>query len=249
MQSNLSILLIDDDKAFIDAIALQLRNERRHKTIVAYDPVEGPRRLESTTAGIDVVLVDYEMPEMNGLEFLKWMRVNSPETPVIMLTAYGPESIAEQAMKLGAYDYLRKDRLDLNALTHAIDATHERHLYRIDQELEEERLREMGLDRQATDKVRDILNTITPPLHSAIANINYELEVKFDALMQELPSTARDKVRLLLGEVLEQIHVLETSVRGLLTLYRILYARHKEQNEIDEIRKEVEESLKVGPRS
>ncbi|HTP13621.1 MAG TPA: response regulator, partial [Bacteroidota bacterium] len=175
MQSNLSILLIDDDKAFIDAIAFQLRGERKHKTTVVYSGAEGAHVLESTTSGIDVVLVDYEMPEMNGLDFLKWMKSNRRETPVIMLTAYESGSVAEQAMKLGAYDYIRKDKLELSILTHAIDATHERHLYHIDQQFEEERLREMGLDSQATDKARDVLSTVSPPLNTAIASINYEL--------------------------------------------------------------------------
>ena len=249
MQSNLSILLIDDDKAFIDAIAFQLRGERKHKTTVVYSGAEGAHVLESTTSGIDVVLVDYEMPEMNGLDFLKWMKSNRRETPVIMLTAYESGSVAEQAMKLGAYDYIRKDKLELSILTHAIDATHERHLYHIDQQFEEERLREMGLDSQATDKARDVLSTVSPPLNTAIASINYELEVKSEDVLRDLDSTARAKVKSMFENIAKEIRVLETSVRGLLTLYRILYAHHTEQAEIDEIKKELEKSLKSGPRT
>ena len=246
MQSNLRILLIDDDKAFIDTIAFQLREERKHKTIVVYSAVDAAHTLETTTSGVDVVLVDYEMPEMNGLDFLKWMKTGHRETPVIMLTAYDSGTVAEQAMKLGAYDYLRKDKLDMNILTHAIDATHERHLYRIDQQFEEERLREMGLDKQATDKARDVLSTITPPLNSAIANINFELEVNLEGVLGELPPGSREKVNAIVENILKEVRVLETSVRGLLTLYRILYAHHKEQGEIDEIRKELEKDLKSG---
>jgi CheY-like chemotaxis protein len=247
MKSNLRILLIDDDKAFIDAIAFQLREECKHKTIVVYSAVDAAETLESTTSGVDVILVDYEMPEMNGLEFLQWMKTGRRETPVIMLTAYDSGTVAEQAMKLGAYDYIRKDKLDLNILTHAIDATHERHLYHIDQQFEAERLREMGLDSQATDRARDVLSTITPPLNTALANINYELEVKSEDVLRELTPTTREKVKLIVESILKEVRVLETSVRGLLTLYRILYAHHTEQREIDEIKKELEKSLKSGP--
>ncbi len=247
MQSDLSILLIDDDKAFIDAIAFQLKGERRHKTTVVYSAVDGAKVLESTTSGIDVVLVDYEMPEMNGLEFLKWMRSGRRETPVIMLTAYDSGAVAEQAMKLGAYDYLRKDKLDLTILNHAIDATHERHLYHIEQQFETERLREMGLDSQATDKARDVLSTVSPPLNTAIANINFELEVKSEDVLQDLSPATRGKLKTMVDNILKEVRVLETSVRGLLTLYRILYAHHTEQAEIDEIKKELEKSLKSGP--
>jgi CheY-like chemotaxis protein len=212
-----------------------------------YSAVDGAQTLESTTSGVDVILVDYEMPEMNGLEFLKWMRTGRRETPVIMLTAYDSGAVAEQAMKLGAYDYLRKDKLDLNILTHAIDATHERHLYRIEQQFEEQRLREMGLDSKATDKARDVLSTVSPPLNTAIANINFELEVKSEDVLRELAPTTREKVKSMVENVLKEVRVLETSVRGLLTLYRILYAHHAEQDEIDEIKKELEKNLKSGP--
>ncbi len=249
MQSNLSILLIDDDKAFIDAIAFQLRGDRKHKTTVVYSAAEGVRVLESTTSGIDVILVDYEMPEMNGLDFLKWMKASRRETPVIMLTAYESGAVAEQAMKLGAYDYIRKDKLDLSILTHTIDATHERHLYHIDQQFEAERLREMGLDSQATDKARDVLSTVSPPLNSAIASINFELEVKSEEVLRDLDPAMRGKVKSVFESIGKEIRVLETSVRGLLTLYRILYAHHTEQTEIDEIKKELERSLKSGPRT
>ncbi len=247
MQSDLRILLIDDDKTFVDAIAFQLREERRHKTTVVYSATDGIQVMEKTASGIDVVLVDYEMPEMNGLDFLKWMKAGRRETPVIMLTAYDSGAVAEQAMKLGAYDYLRKDKLDLSILTHAIDATHERHLYRIEQQFEEERLREMGLDSKATDKARDVLSTVSPPLNTAIANINFELEVKAEDVLRDLSPEVRGKVKSMFANIQGEIRVLETSVRGLLTLYRILYAHHTEQAEIDEIRKELEKSLKSGP--
>ncbi len=249
MQSNLRILLIDDDKAFIDVIALRLREECHHQTTVVYSAVEALQKLETMSAGVDVILVDYEMPEMNGIEFLRWMRANNKKTPVIVLTALSSERLASEAMKLGAYDYLRKEVFDLKSLTHAIDATYERRLFHVAQEFEEERLREMGLDRQATDKVRDVLNTITPPLHTALANINFELEVKSWAILAELPPGSREKIETLLVDVGKEVRVLENSVRGLLTLYRILYAHHKERDEIDEIRKDMEVNLKSKPGS
>lgn len=244
MQPSLRILLIDDDEDFVSRVCTVLGAQFHYETVVVPDAKEAIRKLETLSTGLDMILVDYEMAGMNGLEFLDWMRKKNNQIPVIMLTAGGSDTVAVAAMKLGAYDYIRKEQLELNHLEHVINATHERHLFRINQEFEEERLREMGLNRQATDKARDVLNTITPPLNTALANINYEIEVKSEKSLKELSPSARETVKNLLDEVMKEVRVLEMSVRGLLTLYRILYAHHKEGDEIDEIRKDVEKSLK-----
>lgn len=242
--SNLRILLIDDDKDFVTAVARQLQQEFNYETIVVENAGKATRALESSSKGVDAVLVDYEMPEMDGLEFLRWMKKMNNQTPVVMLTAVGSEMVAVEAMKLGAYDYVRKEHLDIQHLGHILEATSERHQFRISQEFDEEHLRELSLNKQATDKARDVLNTITPPLNTALANIDFEIEVKGEELLKELDTASQSKVRRLFEEVLKEIKVLEMSVRGMLTLYRILYAHHKEQGEIEEIRRNVEETLK-----
>jgi CheY-like chemotaxis protein len=248
-QTNLRILLIDDNAEFAAAVSAQLKAEFNFDALVVRNAREATGQLQTMNVGIDVIVVDYEMPGMNGIEFLRWMKKNNNQTPVVMLTAAGSDLVAVEAMKLGAYDYVRKEQLDLTHLGHVLEATSERHQFRVTQEFDEEHLREMGLNRQATDKARDVLNTITPPLNTALANIDYEIEVKGEEVLQELDPSSREKVKSLFEEVLKEIRVLEMSVRGLLTLYRILYAHHKEEDEIDEIRKDVEETLKQKHRS
>jgi DNA-binding NtrC family response regulator len=56
----------------------------------------------------NVAVVDYKLPEMNGIEFLKKLKQNQPECEVIIMTAYGTIQTAVEAMKLGAYDYITK---------------------------------------------------------------------------------------------------------------------------------------------
>jgi DNA-binding NtrC family response regulator len=56
----------------------------------------------------DLMLLDIEMPEVNGLDFLRELKAKGEAPVVIMITAYGSEKIAVQAMKAGAYDYLPK---------------------------------------------------------------------------------------------------------------------------------------------
>lgn len=56
----------------------------------------------------DAVLLDYNLPGMNGLEFLAHARGSDPQIKVVMATGHGSEMVAVQAMKTGAYDYLVK---------------------------------------------------------------------------------------------------------------------------------------------
>jgi DNA-binding NtrC family response regulator len=56
----------------------------------------------------EVALIDYKMPEMNGIELLKRIKNKDPECAVIIMTAFGTIQTAVEAMKLGAYDYITK---------------------------------------------------------------------------------------------------------------------------------------------
>lgn len=57
---------------------------------------------------MDVVVSDWRMPVMDGLELLAWVRQEQPETPFILLTGYGNEEVERMARELGVYEYLNK---------------------------------------------------------------------------------------------------------------------------------------------
>ncbi len=241
---SLNILLVDDDSFFADVVGEQLKDECKHQVTIARSAREAQELLEKKASFFDVILTDYYMPEMTGLDLLQWMQGQQIETPVVMLTAAGSDVVAVEAMKLGAYDYVRKEQLDLQHLGIVINATHERHQFRVTKAIEEERLREIGLNTLATDKVRDVLNAITPMLHTALANIDGDIETVGEALCKQLPSSQQEKLRELLQHIQDETGTLETSIRGLLELYRMLYAHHAEAQEIDRLKKEILDKAK-----
>jgi Response regulator containing CheY-like receiver, AAA-type ATPase, and DNA-binding domains len=242
-QQTLDILLVDDDEFFADIVAGQLRDELKHRVTIARGGRQAKELLENSSSHFDIILTDYYMPGMNGLDLLQWMYDNHIETPVVMLTAVGSDIVAVDAMKLGAYDYVRKEQLDLQHLGVVINATNERHRFRVAQSFEEERAREIKLNTLATDKVRDVLNAITPTLNSALANINGDIETQGEELCKQLPSPQREQLRELLKQIQHEAVTLETSVRGLLGLYRMLYAHHAEARELDRLKREIEERV------
>ncbi len=246
-QEALDILLVDDDEFFADIVAGQLEEELNHHVTIARGGSQAKELLEKNGTHFDIVLTDYYMPDMNGVDLLQWMHDSHIEIPVVMLTAVGSDLVAVDAMKLGAYDYVRKEQLDLQHLGVVINATKERHRFRVAQALEEERAMEMKLNKLATDKVRDVLNAITPNLNTALANINVEIETSGEELCTEVPSPHREKLRCFLRRIQHDAVTLETSIKGLLGLYRMLYAHHAEVRELDRIKKEIEEKVVSEP--
>ncbi len=240
-QNSLNILLVDDDEFFSTIVASQLEDEYLHKVKVVDSGKGAIEALQKGNIHFDIILTDYNMPEMNGIELLKWIKSQNIETPVVMLTAAGSDVVAVEAMKLGAYDYVRKEQLDIQHLGVVINGTFERYQFRIAKALEEERTREIALNKLATDKVRDVLNAITPALNSALANINSDIETKGEEIYKSLPLQQREELRSLLKNIQRETVSLETSIRGLLGLYRILYAHHAEVQEIERLKQEIEQ--------
>ncbi|MCT0204818.1 PAS domain-containing protein [Synechococcus sp. CS-602] len=70
----------------------------------------------------DAVLLDYRLPDQDGLEFLAALQKELP-LPIVMMTAVGSEEIAVKAIKSGAQDYLVKEQITPENLKHTLDAT------------------------------------------------------------------------------------------------------------------------------
>jgi two-component system NtrC family response regulator len=108
------ILIVDDDAPQRKVLAGYLRKQK-HTVFEAGSAPEALARLR--TDDIDIVLTDLKMPGESGHELLVKTRSLSPETAVVLMTAFGTIEGAVDAMRMGAYDYLTKpielDELDL----------------------------------------------------------------------------------------------------------------------------------------
>lgn len=101
------ILAVDDDTDFVELVALSLeREQRRFEAITATSGEEGLLQLSSTT--IDCIVSDYDMPGMNGLDFLEKVRSKYDALPFILFTGRGSEAIASDAITAGVTEYLNK---------------------------------------------------------------------------------------------------------------------------------------------
>jgi len=108
------ILVVDDERAI--GIAIQrLLGARGHEVDAVLSGEDALRRLAEP--GYHLVITDLSLQGVSGMDVLRWVRERAPETAVIMITAFGSEKIAVEAMKLGAADYIPKpfdnDELEL----------------------------------------------------------------------------------------------------------------------------------------
>jgi DNA-binding NtrC family response regulator len=105
MGDSARILVVDDDQSLCEVLRISLKREG-HDVVVHSDPVQGLSAFEKNE--FDLVIQDVKMPKMDGLDLLKKIKTHSPETPVVVITAFSTWDRAVEAMRLGAYDYIRK---------------------------------------------------------------------------------------------------------------------------------------------
>ena len=117
MSEILKILVVDDDKEFSRNVRdiLKLKD---HEVATAYDGFKALELVKEN--GFDLVLMDVRMPGMDGVEAFKKIKETSPDTPVIMVTAYAVEDLIREALQEGAFGCLRKP-LDFDKLFELIE--------------------------------------------------------------------------------------------------------------------------------
>jgi len=99
-------MLIAEDKEAMRRSLVRLFSEKGHEVIEAGSGAEALERFNETE--VDLVITDLQMGEVGGLQVLCEVKKRSPQTPVLMVTAFGTVESAVEAMRQGAFDYLLK---------------------------------------------------------------------------------------------------------------------------------------------
>ena len=112
---DIKILLVDDEKQFVDTLAERLAM-RGFTARVAYD---GPQALKAVEEPTDVIMLDLRMPGMDGFEVLRNVKKSNPQVQVIILTGHGGDAEEQTAYRMGAYNFLKKP-MDIDELLGSI---------------------------------------------------------------------------------------------------------------------------------
>lgn len=104
-KSQITLLIVDDDKSNLSSLEKIFQREGM-KVFLSENSIGALEILRNHH--IDVMLTDLVMPDMDGIELLKISKQLSPDTEVVVMTAYGNIEYAVAAMKEGAYDFVEK---------------------------------------------------------------------------------------------------------------------------------------------
>src|ERR1700744_6699662 len=107
-----TLLIVDDEKTTREGLRAAL--EERYDVYIADDAKAGMNLLE--TEHFDVMLTDFRLPNEDGMKLIARAKSLSRPPICILMTAYGSEELAVEAMKRGADDYIAKGRLQIEEL-------------------------------------------------------------------------------------------------------------------------------------
>ncbi len=116
MQPKKSILIVDDDIAHRTMLRILL--DWDYEIFEADDGSTAIEKLVDNS--FDLVIMDIRMPKVSGLEALDTIKTLKPAIPVVMMTAYWSDQVADEARKKGAFDYLSKP-FDFDRLRQTIE--------------------------------------------------------------------------------------------------------------------------------
>ena len=114
---NKNKVLIVDDEPNVCQFLSDFLNFKGFDTQVVHSGIEALKNLDQDT--YDIILLDLIMPDMNGLETLEKMNQKNIETPVIIVTGLKDKKVADDAMNLGAVDFISKP-IDLDRLEQSL---------------------------------------------------------------------------------------------------------------------------------
>src|SRR3989475_144130 len=101
------VLIVDDDAALLQALPETLRLRMSGVTVDTADSAAAALD-QITTQDYDAIVTDIKMPGMDGLALLTEIQTRRPDTPILMITGHGEHTLAIQALRGGAYDFIQK---------------------------------------------------------------------------------------------------------------------------------------------
>jgi DNA-binding response OmpR family regulator len=208
-KSTINVLLIDDDTEYYKVVHYHLRRFGKVSFNLLWkrNGEEGLQEIQ-TNPSVDVVLMDYVLSGMDGIEVVKTLGERKVTVPVIFLTTQRNTDVAVEALRLGVHDYLVKDDVTDRKLPQAILTV----LERIDSiRRAEEAEQQKVLEQKRAEAIRELIVTINHEINNPLAAI----KISTDILSRQNLS---EHERLLLQDLLQKIEILEKEVSSLKNL-------------------------------
>lgn len=210
------ILIVDDDKIFGEMLHRYISTNLGYRVAYCESGEEAQTLLQRET--FHIVFLDYKMPGISGIDVLQWMNKNKIDVPALMVTNLDAENVAIEAINLGAYDYIRKDQLDLIHLPILLQSIIERHQYRksLPDNLPEGR----NLHRQLEQiqQLEQAIESLSSVIANSMSVLSLGLEECQQDLLMHVPNEDRSRFATALKDLKEEYNVVCSSVNSIVGL-------------------------------
>lgn len=174
------VLVVDDDPTALKGLSRILKGEGYSVETVD----SGKEALQKAEEdNFDIVLSDIRMPEIDGMELLKKLRKISPETAVVMITAYGSIQNAVDAMRDGAKDYITKPVNPEDLITTMRRVANELKFLKSEEKTLKEAMKEHAIGTEEYDL---LIKAVANPVRRAVMGFLKERPLSFTSLTEEL---------------------------------------------------------------
>src|SRR5882672_7518243 len=201
------VLIVDDDPALLQALPEALRMRMAGLTVDTAD--SGAVALGQITArDYDAIVTDIKIPGMDGLELLAEIRTHRPDTPTLMITGYGEHDLVVQALRAGAYDFIRKpidrdyfvtslrramDKRELSRRVKGQQLAVERHLNELEA-IVEERTRKLRETNKVTESPLRFLMGANGSMEKIVEQIKQVADSPLTVLVEGETGTGKELV-------------------------------------------------------
>lgn len=171
----INLLFVDDDTGYI-AVAQQMLSKYQAKKFNVVWKQDGKSATEelSKNTSIDMVLIEYYLPEINGLDVTRSIREKKIEVPIIFLTSSRDFRLAIEAMKYGVEDYIVKDDAGDSVLPRTIVNILER-VY-LKQKIAQQQKADL-IAKKRTDAIRELVVTVCHEFNNPLAAMKISTDI------------------------------------------------------------------------
>jgi signal transduction histidine kinase len=191
-EKTLQVLLVEDNAGDVRLLREMFSKERPGSFELTHLMRMSEAEVHLAKGGVDIVLLDMGLPDGHGLDTVRRAHAVAPGIPMIVLTGLDDESLAAEAMKQGAQDYLIKGQIENRALPRALRHAIERHRMQT----------ETDLIRTHQMRFKDeFLSHVSHELRSPLTAIRQFVTILLDSLAGELNVEQREYLEIVLRNV------------------------------------------------
>jgi CheY-like chemotaxis protein len=217
-------LIAEDEESFRGVLTNVLQASERFSVVSVENGEEAIEALKGPS--FDLVILDHKLPGMSGLNILQWMHEQKLETPVIVLTGAGSENIATEMMKLGAYDYIRKEDFDKQHFPIIAAGVYERYLFRKEKDRREEEEVKRRKDIVSLEYLDKSISSLIETVNSALTTVMLASEEALTLLHQLPRSESIEKLKKYAEEIKRDHEIIATVNKSIVDMTRLMFERY-----------------------